>query len=154
MKRRVVAVGAVVALVICIGVAVALWLNPGADGPADQYVFPIRWTPALDPESTISPDSEIALLENGAATLKDVAIAVTETNDDGRPCLSTTDVLFSGRGQWTATIDGTLRIETSDGTIVLLAEPARFGGVDWQSLYQEVCGTDARVYGVRTAMRP
>ena len=154
MKRWIVAVAAMVALVICIGVALALWLNPVAGGPGDQYVFPIRWTPALDPDSTISADSEIVLLENGAATLIDVAIGATETNDDGRSCLSSTDMLFSGPGQWTATTDGTLRIETSDGTVVLLAEPARFGGVDWESLHQEVCGTDDRVYGVRTAARP
>lgn len=154
MKRCIVAVAAMVALVICIGVALALWLNPIAGGPADQYVFPIRWTPALDPDSTIPADSEIEILENGAAQLTDVATGATEANGDGRSCLSATDILFSGPGQWTAKADGTLRIETSDGTVVLLAEPARFGGVDWESLHQEVCGTDDRVYGVRTAAQP
>ncbi|MFS0735304.1 hypothetical protein ABC304_07715 [Microbacterium sp. 1P10UB] len=136
-------------LALCAGIALFAWSQSSAmadhfvdEGPGDQFVYPVVYTPRYD--STSAPEqSQIVLSEGGDATLTNVLVGTVSKDNNRRWCLDTLQ-LFSGSASWYAN-QTEVHIESEMGVTVLISEVERMA-IDWDFAHQLSCNGADNVY--------
>lgn len=124
-----------------VSVWVATAQSPWSTGPLNEAMeLPAVWEAELPSAPDALGESgrvRMTLNANGSAVLTNFPMGVMDS-DDSAKCFKSRPGVYSGRGAWTTTDDGVLRVTFPDNEVTLWSDAA-FLDLDWRDLTLADC---------------
>jgi hypothetical protein len=152
-KRKLI-IGAVTGGLLAAIVAAGMTLVTGflrTPTMADQVTFPAQYTPSVPGNGLPGEDPTILLTAEGSGTAVNMPTGELRTGIDGA-CVESGGNLYTGDFTWHVESGGVIRIESSKGQALLLADPGKFGTWSWLDVIIPLCGEEPTHFGLRSPL--